>query len=90
MEIKDLETLAELARLELPEDEKQSLLGEFSGILEYVDMVRAANVDDVVLDSEHYNAWREDEYTERDFDRESILQQFPDRDGDFLKVKKIL
>ncbi|MFN4181459.1 MAG: Asp-tRNA(Asn)/Glu-tRNA(Gln) amidotransferase subunit GatC [Candidatus Paceibacteria bacterium] len=90
MEIKDIETLAELARLDLPADEKSALVGEFSGILEYVDIVRGADVDDVKLSPEHYNAWREDEYTERDFDRESILKQFPDRDGDFLKVKKIL
>jgi aspartyl-tRNA(Asn)/glutamyl-tRNA(Gln) amidotransferase subunit C len=90
MEIKDVENLAELARIDLPEDEKLSLIKDFENILGYVDIIKGANVEDVKLEFDHYNAWREDIETDRDFDRDLIIQQFPDKQDDFLKVKKIL
>jgi Asp-tRNA(Asn)/Glu-tRNA(Gln) amidotransferase C subunit len=55
-----------------------------------VDIIKGANVEDVKLEFDHYNAWREDIETDRDFDRDLIIQQFPDKQDDFLKVKKIL
>ncbi|MBP6866376.1 MAG: Asp-tRNA(Asn)/Glu-tRNA(Gln) amidotransferase subunit GatC [Candidatus Pacebacteria bacterium] len=90
MDIKDVENLAELARIDLPEDEKLSLIKDFENILGYVDIIKGANVDDVELEFTHYNSWREDVETDRDFDRDLIIQQFPNKQDDFLKVKKIL
>ncbi len=90
MEIKDIENLAELAKIELPEEEKKSLVAEFEGILNYVDIIRNADVDGVELEFQHYNSWREDEYQDRNFDREIITSQFPNKKDNFLKVKKIL
>ncbi|HEY4477832.1 MAG TPA: Asp-tRNA(Asn)/Glu-tRNA(Gln) amidotransferase subunit GatC [Candidatus Paceibacterota bacterium] len=90
MEIKDVENLAGLARIDLPEDEKLSLIKDFENILGYVDIIKGANVDGVELEFDHYNAWREDVETDRDFDRDLIIEQFPNKQDDFLKVKKIL
>ena len=44
MDIKDVENLAELARIELSEDEKKELLSDMKGILEYVKQIEKINV----------------------------------------------
>ena len=92
MDLKDVENLAELARLELSIDEKQALLSDMKGILEYVNVIESVKVEDVEPDYKVYNVWREDEIQPRDFSHEIIIEQFPDRDEkeDFLKVKKII
>ena len=44
MNIKDVENLAELAKLELSADEKESLLHDMEGILGYVKQIEAVEV----------------------------------------------
>ena len=90
MEIKDVENLVELARLEMSQEEKEAMLHDFEGILKYIDSIKEAKVDDVDLKLDNYNAWREDEVIERDFDKDSIIKQFPNEKDGFLQVKKIL
>jgi len=91
MEIKDVEALAELARIDLSEEEKLKILKDMGGILEYVKQIEKIEIDDVQVEHELYNAWREDEVEEdRDFAKDSIVGQFPDSQDNFLKVKKIL
>lgn len=62
------------------------------GILEYVKQIEEIKVDvqHSVLDMANYNIWREDTITNRDFSKEIITKQFPNAQGGFLKVKKIL
>ena len=90
MNIKDVENLAELARMEVSQEEKEAILKDMGGILDYVKQIESVELDEVNVEYSQYNSWREDEPIERDFSVESIKQQFPDRQGDFLKVKKIL
>ena len=97
MNLKDVEVLAELARIELSVDEKQSLLLDMQGILEYVKVIESVEVpaspadgEDVKAEYKVYNVWREDEIAPREFSRELIVEQFPDAQDGFLKVKKIL
>ncbi len=91
MEIKDVEALAELAKLDISDAEKQSLIKDFDSILAYVDMIKEADVGDVAGESSVYNAWREDmDRSEKDFNSELIVGQFPNSQEDFVKVKKIL
>lgn len=90
MNIKDVENLAELARMEVSQEEKEAILKDMGGILDYVKQIESVELEDIELEHSTYNAWREDAPTERDFSLESIKEQFPDRQGDFLKVKKIL
>lgn len=85
-----MENLAELSRLDLSQAEKEKILHDMGGILEYVKSIEAVSVGDVIPDYPLTNVWREDEVTERDFSRESIMEQFPNKQDDFLKVKKIL
>ena len=91
MEIKDVEALAELAKLDISDAEKQSLINDFGSILAYVDMIKEVDVGDVKVENSVYNAWREDiERKEKDFSSELIVGQFPDSQDNFVKVKKIL
>ncbi|MFA6301314.1 MAG: Asp-tRNA(Asn)/Glu-tRNA(Gln) amidotransferase subunit GatC [Candidatus Paceibacterota bacterium] len=90
MNIKDVENLAELARIELSLEEKTALLKDIGGILEYVDQIKEAKIGEVEPARNLRNIWREDKIEERDFSKELIKEQFPDAQDDFLKVKKIL
>lgn len=102
MNIEDVEKLAELARIELTSQEKESLLRDFDSILAYVDVIKSVKVENVEDDYDLYNCWREDLPSSRNFDLHLILNQFPDSQparpddsghlgggGIFLKVNKI-
>jgi aspartyl-tRNA(Asn)/glutamyl-tRNA(Gln) amidotransferase subunit C len=90
MNIKDVENLASLARIELEEDEKKDLLQDMDSILEYVKQIEEMKVEDTESESQIYNVWREDEVIPREFSKELIVGQFPNTQDGFLKVKKIL
>lgn len=91
--VKELEHLATLSRIELSEDDKKSLVKEFDSILGYVDQLKKV---DVSLDAAGRvgavkNVMRDDvvENTSAE-DRERLLDAAPDREGDFIAVKKII
>ncbi|MFA7285918.1 MAG: Asp-tRNA(Asn)/Glu-tRNA(Gln) amidotransferase subunit GatC [Candidatus Paceibacterota bacterium] len=91
MEIKDVEHLAELAKIELNQAEKEQILKDMEGILAYVKQIEEVEVPDIGVEYLHKNQWREDVLSEKDSDtRDSILVQFPDSHDNFVKVKKIL
>ncbi len=90
MNIKDVENLAELAKLELSAEEKKSLLHDMEGILGYVKQIEEVEVGDVKVVDVPHNVWREDQAEPRKFSKELITKQFPASQDGFLKVKKIL
>ncbi|MEI6280909.1 MAG: Asp-tRNA(Asn)/Glu-tRNA(Gln) amidotransferase subunit GatC [bacterium] len=90
MQIKDVENLAELARIELTEEEKIAIQKDMGGILEYVKMIEEVEVGEIKTEYNLKNIWREDEIIPRDFDKEIITKQFPKSQDGFLKVKKIM
>ena len=90
MNIKDVENLAELARLELSVEEKTQLLKDMEGILAYVKQIEEVDVKTKEFGPDLYNVWRDDEERVREFSAELIKKQFPDSQDGFLKVKKIL
>ena len=91
--VKELEHLAALSRIDLSEADKESLIKEFDSILGYVDQLKKA---DVNMYTEGRvgavkNVTRPDvvESTSKE-DRERLLAEAPDREGDFIAVKKII
>lgn len=90
MDIKDVENLALLARIELSEDEKKEILSDMDSILGYVKQIEAVKADDVKTDYDMVNVWREDKIEPREFSHDLITGQFPSAQDNFLKVKKIL
>jgi len=91
--VTEIEKLASLARIKLEEGEKQGLTKEIDSILTYIDQIKAAT-----LDIDHtpavgavYNVFRDDVVVKiSDEDRERILNEAPNREGDFVAVKKII
>lgn len=87
---------AKLARIELQNDEAESLSNEFETILNYVKDVKKVDTTNVESkDNKNkahlYNVLREDKSPhESGFYTKEILEQAPAREGDYIKVKKIL
>lgn len=83
--------LAKLARIEITGEEANSLTFELDSILNYVGQIKNAKVSDVMVSPVLKNVMREDIPTNKDLEyTESILNNAPSREGNYLKVKKIL
>lgn len=89
----EVKKLAALARLSIPEEKLGSFAKEFDAILAYVgkldDLTLPAHDERVV--SVVHNVFREDgvpheagKYTDK------VVEQFPDSEGNYLKVKQII
>jgi aspartyl-tRNA(Asn)/glutamyl-tRNA(Gln) amidotransferase subunit C len=90
MEIKDIEKLSELAKIELTEKEKKELLKDVDSILNYVKVIEKVEAKDEEAEYDNKNVWREDEDREVFYDKDLIIEQFPDKEDGYMKVKKIL
>ena len=87
MEIKDVENLALLARLELTDEEKKKILSDMGSILQYVNEIEEVKIPEIKSTSSVYNVWREDEEHVRDFSIFFMLQQFPGYPAGFFHFK---
>ena len=89
----DINNLAKLARMELSEVEKTSLAADMKNILAFVDQIKEADID---MDAAGrvgpvYNVFREDANPhETGIYTETLVSAAPEREGNFVKVKKIL
>lgn len=86
--------LAKLARIAISDSEAESLSHEFDSILNYVGEVKKVATEqhsDILKNVGVSNIMREDgEPHESGLYTEKILEQAPQRDGSYVKVKKIL
>ncbi len=90
MEIKDIEKLARLARIDLTTAEKEHFANDLEKILGYIDQIReVATTERPAEVGETYNVLREDVVSVFP-DPEILRKAFPAREGDFLKVRAIL
>ena len=88
---KDIKNLASLARIEISEEEAEKLTPEIDSILGYVGQIKDV-VGNIKKDvPKLHNVMREDVSTNisRQY-TDDILNNAPDREGDYIKVKKIL
>jgi len=93
LEIKDIKKLAILARIKLSEEEEKRLLKEVDPILGYVAQLTEITsiVGEAKKAGEHKNVTREDiNVTETGTNTDAITSNFPEKDKNYLKVKKIL
>ena len=89
---KDVEYIAELARLELTGQEKSLYAGQLKNILSWMEELNSADTSGIeptahILGLE--NVLREDK-PEPFPDREAILKNAPQREGDYVKVPKVI
>ncbi len=92
MEIKDIENLAKLCRIELTENEKKELLNEMDSILDFIDQIQKVKTGDLEYEAgDLQNIMREDNnpYIGGEFSND-ILIEAPETQKGYVKVKKIL
>ncbi|OHA12892.1 MAG: hypothetical protein A2909_02100 [Candidatus Tagabacteria bacterium RIFCSPLOWO2_01_FULL_39_11] len=92
--IKEIEKLAELARIDLNEKEKKHLQENIGAILDYVKKLKEApveNLEELTRAVGNANEMREDNnsYKPGEFS-EMILNQAPSKENGYLKVKKVI
>ena len=88
----DVRKVAQLARLDLPEEKIATYTGQLESILEYVSQLEGIDTEGVPETTravEVTNVTREDGVTPT-LVRDEILHQAPQREGDFFRVPKIL
>jgi len=90
----DIEKLAELSRLSLREEEKERMRNEFDAILGYVAAIQevsAASSTRTRSVIATVNVMREDTHPHESGEySESLLSAAPRREGNYIRVKKIL
>lgn len=87
----EVRNLASLSRIKLSDEEVESLRGDMDSILGYVADINKLSLEEVQTEVERRNIFRNDdeanisgEYTEK------LLALSPEREGNYVKVKKIL
>ncbi|MFT8313146.1 MAG: Asp-tRNA(Asn)/Glu-tRNA(Gln) amidotransferase subunit GatC [Clostridium sp.] len=89
---KDVEYVAELARLSFSEEEKENLIGDLNSVLGYVEKLNELDTDDVeIIVNPYYieNKFREDEI-EPSMELSSVLDNAPDKLEEYVVVPKII
>lgn len=91
---KQIEEIAELARIKLSKEEKNKYLSQFEAILEYFEQLKEVNTQNVtpfIHGAVKEKIMRDDvieSYNKEDI--EKIFEQVPDKKGKYIKVKKVL
>lgn len=102
MQTEDVKKLADLARIDMSEEEMKEVAKDFDSILAYVGQVKEAS--SLILSEEGqaekgknkedhflYNVTREDIATNKSGEyRENILANVPETEEGFVKVKQIM
>lgn len=91
IEKKDIEHLAKLSHLKFSDSEILKFQKDMDSILDYVDQVKevSGKAEDTV--EEVINVMREDDNAyDKGENRDEIIGEFPEKEGDYLRVKKIL
>lgn len=93
METGDIKHLASLSRIRISDEEAESLKNDIDAVLEYVSVVSdiTAEGDLTKKVGARFNVFRQDAVTnEPGSHSEALMAEAPEREGDYLKVKKIL
>ena len=89
---KDVEHVAHLARLNLSEDELQTMTGQLDNILSYVDKLEELDTSDVQPTSHVFsvlNAFREDVEKES-LSQEEAVKNGPQQNGEMFQVPRVI
>ena len=91
MDEKAIEKLAELAKIDIKQDEIESFKKDFESILGYINQIESVDVSDVQIDLMTKNIARADEVKNNPGGfSEILLDSAPNTENGFVKVKKIL
>ena len=92
--IEDVGHIAELARIELSVKEIEKFAGELSDVLGYIEQLKEVDtkgVEPVSQVTGLINVLRDDIAKSSDEDtRKTMIDNFPDKDGEYIKVKQVM
>ncbi|MFA6270594.1 MAG: Asp-tRNA(Asn)/Glu-tRNA(Gln) amidotransferase subunit GatC [Candidatus Paceibacterota bacterium] len=92
----EIKKLADLARIDITDGDIEGLRGDMDAILDYVGQVKSVQElsgtkEKTEIKEELVNVMRADENpTDPGTYNQALIAEFPHKDGDYLKVKKIL
>ena len=89
---KDVEYVAELARLEFKEEEKDNFVNDLNKILNYMEKLDELNTDDVdIVVNPYYieNKYREDNI-EKSMKLEEVIENAPESLEEYVIVPKVM
>ena len=93
LSIEEVQHIAELARLDLSDEEISRYQGELSHIIEYIDQLKEVNTDGVELTTQVsglINRFRDDVAVSTDAaTRQRLLEAAPEREWEYFKVKAV-
>ncbi len=92
VDLKTVERIASLAKLEFTSDEKQSITGDLNRMLDFVEQlteVDTEGVEPLIYMLEEEAVLRKDEVVQTISQKEA-LHNAPEKDTDFIKVPKVL
>jgi aspartyl-tRNA(Asn)/glutamyl-tRNA(Gln) amidotransferase subunit C len=87
-----LKHLEELARIEIDEKKQEKMISDLGNILGHFEELREVNtegIEPMAGGTVEKNIFREDNDISSRGNREKIIDSFPEKDGDFLKVPAI-
>lgn len=95
---KDVAYVADLANLELTDQERQRMLKDLNSILDYIDRLNEldtsdvppmAQISDIKAGDGNAPAWRDD-ISNPSLPHADAMKNAPETDGDFFKVPKVI
>lgn len=84
--------IAHLARLDFDEKAESDMIKSMSEILDWVDQLKEVNtegVEPLTSMTQEINHWREDQVRDQ-LSRERGLSQAPKKDGEYIRVPKVI
>ncbi len=89
--IDDIKKLADLAKIEITQQEEEKYLKDINNILGHISMVTEAKIDSPEKVFVVTNHTREDILEQRDFDMATIFANVPQKStGNYVKVSKVI
>ena len=91
--IDEVKHIARLARLMLNRDELETISNDLSGIPSYVNQLNELNTEDIPPTTgvlEIKNVWQEDKISEDKVQRAQVMDDAPEREGEYFKVPKVI
>lgn len=92
IDIKTVDEIAHLARLEFKDDAKEEILNDINRMLSFVDKLNEINTDNVeplIYMTNEKNIMRED-VSENSISQKDALKNAPKKDSDYFKVPKVI
>jgi len=92
IDIKTVDEVAHLARLEFNDENKQEILNDMNRMLAFVDKLNEVNTDGIeplIYMTDEVNVLREDE-AETSISQKEALKNAPKKDSDYFKVPKVI